>query len=196
MAETRRLVADLGGVAFHFDHAHRLARLAARCGLPAERIDALLWKSGFSAACDEGRYGSAAEMRAAIRAILDFPGRDADLDDDWCSAFRPDRAVIALLGDAALFTNNGPLEEEALPRLHPAAFERFEPLFFSYRLGCRKPDPAAFAAMSARLGSPPIVFVDDSAANVTAAKTAGWHAVRYLGLAGLRRDLQEAGFAR
>jgi putative hydrolase of the HAD superfamily len=147
----RYLVVDLGGVVCRFDHAHRLDRLARACGLTQERIHALLWRSGFSADCDRGRYGSAALVRARIRAVLGFTGGDDDLDDAWCSAYRPDPAVIDALDRhrggrvLALFTNNGPLEEQALTRRHPEVFARFDHLFFSHRLGHRKPDPPTSA---------------------------------------------------
>jgi putative hydrolase of the HAD superfamily len=178
------LVVDLGGVVFHFDHPHRLDRLAEACDLGAEEIHALLWRSGFSAECDQGRRGSAVQVRAQIRAALAFRGPDDDLDEAWCSAFRPDPAVLDVLdrhrGDRALalFTNNGPLEEEALTRRYPEVLARFGHLFFSHRLGHRKPDPAAFAAVTSALGDD-LVFIDDSPANVSAALSAGWRAVRF-----------------
>lgn len=195
------LVVDLGAVVFHFDHARRLDRLAEACDLGAEQIHALLWLPGFSADCDQGRYGSAAQVRAQIRASLAFQGRDDDLDDAWCSAFLPNPAVIDVLdrhrGDPmlALFTNNGPLEEEeALIRRYPEVFARFDRLFFSHRLCHRKPDLAAFTAVTSDLGASgeEIVFVDDSPANVAAALGAGWHAFPFRDAASLRHDLDEA----
>ena len=191
------LVVDLGGVVFHFDHARRLERLAQACALGTERIHALLWLSGFSADCDRGRYGSAALVRARIRTILGFAGSDDDIDDAWCSAFLPHPAVIEVLdrhgGDRvrALFTNNGPLEELALTRRYPDVVARFDDLFFSYRLGHRKPDPAAFATVAGHLGASPeeIVFIDDSPVHVAAAREAGWHGIQYHGVTRLRHDL-------
>jgi putative hydrolase of the HAD superfamily len=197
---TGYLVVDLGGVVCHFDHARRLDRLARACPLDTEQIHALLWLSGFSAECDQGRCGSAAVVRTRIRAILGFAGSDDDIDDAWCSAFLPDPAVIDVLdrhrGDRllALFTNNGPLEEQALTRRYPDVFARFDRLFFSYRLRRRKPDPAAFTAVAGHLGasSEEIVFTDDSATNVAAAREIGWHSFQYHDVAQLRQDLDEA----
>lgn len=196
----RCLVVDLGGVVCRFDHAHRLDRLARMCPLDADEIDARLWRSGFSADCDRGRYGSAALMRGRIRAALAAAGSDEDLDDAWCSAFQPDPAVLDALDRhrggrvLALLTNNGPVEEEALTRRHPEVFARFDHLFFSHRLGRRKPDPAVFAAVAGHLEErgEAIVFVDDSPANVAAAREAGWHGIRYQNVPRLRRDLEEA----
>lgn len=183
----QHLVVDLGGVLFHFDHTRRLQRLADAFALPADRVDALLWRSGFSADCDAGAYPHAAEIRDRIRAATGFTGSDHDLDAAWCSAFRPDHAVREALErhrgsrPLALFTNNGPLEQEALLRLHPTMFDGFEHLLFSHRLGHRKPDPAAFEAAAGQLGAHPddILFIDDSAANTDAARAAGWTALHY-----------------
>jgi putative hydrolase of the HAD superfamily len=191
------LVVDLGAVVCHFDHARRLDRFARACARDAEQIHALLWLSGFSADCDRGRYATAAPVRAWIRDTLAFPGSDDEIDDAWCSAFLPNPAVIDVLdrcrGDrvTALFTNNGPLEEEALTRRYPEVFGRFDHLFFSHRLGCRKPDPAAFTTVAGLLGASgeEITFVDDSPANVAAAREAGWRSFRYRDAADLRRGV-------
>jgi putative hydrolase of the HAD superfamily len=194
------LVVDLGAVVFHFDHARRLDRFARECDLEVDEIHALLWLSGFSADCDQGRYGSAEQVRERIRATVPFAGSDDDLDDTWCSAFLPNPAVIDLLDRhrrdrvLALFTNNGPLEEQALTRRYPEVFARFDHLFFSHRLRHRKPDPAAFNAVANHLGAAgeQIVFVDDSPANVVAARGIGWRAFRFHDVASLQHALRKA----
>jgi FMN phosphatase YigB (HAD superfamily) len=194
------LVVDLGGVVCHFDHARRLERLARACALDTEQIHALLWLSGFSADCDRGHYGSAALVRDRIRAVLGFAGSDDDLDDAWCGAFLPDPSVIDVLdrhrGDRvlALFTNNGPLEEQALTLRYPDVFARFDHLFFSHRLRHRKPEPAAFTAVAGHLGASgeEIIFIDDSTANVAAARAAGWRCFQYHDVAQLRHELAAA----
>ncbi len=189
MSRPRVVVVDLGGVLFHFDHASRLRHMADAFELPADRIDELLWRSGFSADCDAGKYRNPAEIRQYIRAATGFTGSDDRLDAAWCSAFQPDQAVRHALErhrgarPMALFTNNGPLEEDALLRLYPTVFDSFDHLLFSHRLGHRKPDPAAFATVLKRLGALPddILFVDDSPTNTAAARAAGWTAVHFQG---------------
>jgi FMN phosphatase YigB (HAD superfamily) len=181
------LLVDLGGVLFHFDHQHRLAVLSRTFAVTPDQVDELLWGSGFSADCDSGRYRTAAEVRLQIRQITDFAGSDDDLDRAWCSAYLPDQDVVDLLNEVAgslpcgVFTSNGPLEEEALPRLYPDAFTPFEYRFFGYRLSANKPDPRAFQQVGALLGVEPelIGFVDDSVDNVAAARGCGWQAVRF-----------------
>lgn len=57
--------------------------------------------------------------------------------------------------------------------------ERIEKFVFSNEIGVRKPDPAAFAALEAAMELPPheTVFIDDSAANIQAARDLGFHGI-------------------
>jgi len=86
-----------------------------------------------------------------------------------------------------VFTNNGPLEEEALTRLYPEAFGIFADRFFCHRLVANKPDSAVYHQVASLLEVAPgsIRFVDDSADNVDAARRCGWTAVQYWQLSDL-----------
>lgn len=63
----------------------------------------------------------------------------------------------------------------------------FDELFFSSRMGVRKPDSAFYVAIQEELGRSPseLVLVDDSLANVEAARVLGWTAVHFRNLADL-----------
>lgn len=56
---------------------------------------------------------------------------------------------------------------------------RIQHFVFSNEIGLRKPDPAAFHALTDALGVPPAetVFIDDNADNVAAAVALGFHAI-------------------
>ena len=185
------LLIDLGGVLFEFDHQHRLEVLGSCLGLPPGKVDALLWRSGFSADCDAGRYPSTATVRAEIRCRTGYAGPDEDLDAAWCSAFRPDQNVLSMLarhrGQRGVFTSNGPLEEEVLTRLYPQAFGPFAHVLFCYRLAANKPDPAVYHQVAGLLAAPPgrISFADGNTDNVEAARRCGWNAVHYRSAADL-----------
>ena len=58
---------------------------------------------------------------------------------------------------------------------------RFDRLFFSCELGCQKPDHAYYQHITRALGLPAgeILFWDDNAANVAAARECGWQAEVY-----------------
>ena len=54
-----------------------------------------------------------------------------------------------------------------------------------------KPDLAIFALAARRFGREPstMLFIDDNAANVLAARDAGWHAHHFFGAPGLETEL-------
>ncbi|HNY31682.1 MAG TPA: HAD family phosphatase [Fibrobacteria bacterium] len=79
---------------------------------------------------------------------------------------------------------------------HQRAEELFHANFPSHRIGFSKPDPAAFTEVL-RLWEIPaeqILFLDDNAVNVEAARKAGMRAERVQGVVGARKALAEAGF--
>ncbi len=78
---------------------------------------------------------------------------------------------------AGILSNSGPGAREA--ERHWGFEAMTDDLVYSHEVGLAKPDPAVYALVAARLGveGSEIVFLDDVAANVDAARAAGWHAV-------------------
>lgn len=102
---------------------------------------------------------------------------------DWFAAQRPARKT-------AILSNSGPGAREA-ERVW--GFEDLtDDIVYSHEVGLRKPDPAVYALSALRLGVAPqeIVFLDDVEANVEAARSAGWHAVRHLDTPTSIRELE------
>lgn len=140
--------------------------------------------------------GFKARLEAALTAA-DAASRPADADlAAFRSAFlgapveRP--AMYALLAavprrfTVGMLSNNVP---ELCDRVRgDPRMARVERFVFSNEIGARKPDPAAFAALSAALAVPPddTVFVDDNEANIAACAELGYR--------GLLLD-SESGFA-
>ncbi|MEY4548766.1 MAG: hypothetical protein RL685_4961 [Pseudomonadota bacterium] len=58
---------------------------------------------------------------------------------------------------------------------------RFDRLFFSCRLGVKKPQLEFYQRVGSELGTSPsaLLFIDDQQVNVAAARAAGWNAERY-----------------
>jgi len=195
------LVMDLGGVTCRWLPDRRLTALSELCGLPADTIDQLIFQSGFDDAGERGRF-SLEEFAAELLGLLGL-APIPDLHDAaraaWAAAFEPDARVLKLIRTArcpaALFTNNGPLLEAALVDDLTEVGGAFDQLLFSWRLGTTKPDPLAFERATARLDVDPgaIFFVDDSQANVDAARSAGWQAHRYTNSLDLQAALTDAG---
>lgn len=68
----------------------------------------------------------------------------------------------------------------------------FDEIIYSAALGVTKPERVFFTNAQARMGvtvAQSILFVDDSAANVDAARAAGWRAMLYRGPASLKQAL-------
>ena len=195
------LVMDLGGVTCRWLPDRRLAALTQLCGLPAETIDQLVFGSGFDDAGERGRF-ALDEFTAELLGLLGL-ARSIEVSDAaraaWATAFEPDARVLKLIRGArcptALFTNNGPLLEAALVEDLPDVGAAFDQLLFSWRLGTTKPDPAAFARATERLEVDPgrVLFVDDSEANVEAARAHGWQAHRHTDALNLHAALADAG---
>jgi len=72
----------------------------------------------------------------------------------------------------------------------------FDELIYSAALGVCKPDRVFFTTAQSRMGvqaAQSILFVDDAAANVDAARACGWRALLYRGTESLARALQSWG---
>ncbi len=68
-------------------------------------------------------------------------------------------------------------------------------IFYSAALGCRKPDTSFFENASALSGLPPdqLLLVDDTYANITAAKVSGWNAAQWLEGSSLSAIMEKLG---
>ncbi|MXO63346.1 HAD-IA family hydrolase [Qipengyuania oceanensis] len=72
---------------------------------------------------------------------------------------------------------------------------RFRDIVVSGQERLAKPDPAIFRLAERRFGFPAdrMLFIDDNAANITAADLDGWHTHLFTDPAGLRADLTDRG---
>ena len=61
--------------------------------------------------------------------------------------------------------------------------ELFVRCFYSDELHLRKPDPEIYRSVARQIGTPPgkLLFIDDNAANVSAARGEGWQACHLTG---------------
>lgn len=177
------LVMDLGGVVCRFHPERRTTALARLSGLPEATIDAQVFESGFDDACDRGRF-TLDEIIAELTTMLDLRVDDprAELRACWAAAFEPDRTVVDLLRRAVvpvtMFTNNGPLVEDALRHELTEVVPLFTQLVFASHLGAGKPDADSYhrAAEAMGVDGAELYFVDDRAENAAAAIDAGWQA--------------------
>jgi putative hydrolase of the HAD superfamily len=116
-------------------------------------------------------------------------------------ALQPLPGTVALLarlreaGRRLFFLSNMPAPyADHLERTHPF-MAWFEAGVFSSRAQVNKPDAGIYAHALARFGVPAgeLLFIDDHAPNVEAARALGWQAVQFADAATLERDLVALG---
>lgn len=131
-----------------------------------------------------GRADLFDRLRPALAEVAPSVTAEA-LVDYW---FKWDSALDeALLADlAALRASGTPMHLATVQEHHRARYlwetlgfkSRFDAIHYSAAYGVGKPDPAFFRAVAAKTGYAPetLVLIDDSAANIEGARSAGWRA--------------------
>ena len=192
---------DLDHTLVHYDHAVRVRTLAERCGIDPERVLGALTLSGLERDSDLGLFDAQGHARELSRRL----GVPLSLDDCLAAraaAMSPIEGSVALAhavarnARVAILTNNGLMVRDHLHVLCPALSPLFDGrVFCSAEFGVGKPDPAVFLRSAERLGLSPaeILFIDDKAANVEAARRIGMDALHYGGPQALRVSLRERG---
>jgi len=188
----RAIAFDWGGVFTEgtFDSS-AIAALADRSGHDSARIERPYLD--LMAQFETGAFGLSGFHRRFVEATgvtLD----EATFAETVLGAVRERKAMFAVLGaipadyTVGMLSNNVP---ELCDRVRDdPRMQRVERFVFSNEIGVRKPDPAAFAALTVALGVPPeaTVFVDDAERNVRAARALGYEAIHLTDLGGFLAD--------
>ncbi len=188
---------DMAGVLCRYEKAKRIAVLSRMSGMAPEAIDAAIWGSGFEDAGDAGAMDGAAYLRGFGEAI-GYPLTLAEWTEAKAASLTPDEGMldlarrVAAKTRVAVLTNNGFLVRDQIDVLFPELRPIFgDAIRVSAEFGARKPDAAAFLGCVAALGVSPgeTLFIDDSAANVAGAQSAGLQAHHFSGLSALEEEL-------
>jgi mycothiol synthase len=194
------VIVDYGGVLMRTVNPAPRRELDWRYGLEPGGAEKAVFGSSLIDAVQLGRVSSA-EFWADV-------GHQMGLSDEELTEFRQtfrsgdrlDEELVVLirhLRDAgyrtALLSNAPASLHERLEPLGVA--DAFDVIVISGCEGMMKPDPAIFERTLARVGVPAeeAVFVDDWRVNVAAARQVGLRAIRFNGLAPLRKQLRELG---
>ena len=186
---------DLGGVLLPFDQERRIATLVERFGCADEAARAFMadpihWRIG------DGRANEF-DLADAFTAAFGRPVASAEAVALALSVFEtPNHAlwdVVSRLRRKAIvggFSDNPRFVEQLFP-----SGCSLEPMFFSSEIRAWKPTPEAFGAVEAALGHPTetILFIDDTPANVAAARQRGWDAIHFTGNPALMAELAQRG---
>ena len=198
----RAVIFDIGNVLIEWQPARYFDRV---CG--AERRRAL-----FEAVDIEGMMnridGGAHFGDEAARMADAHPGYAPELlhfRDHWCEMAQPaiDHSVrlmnalrarsVPVFALSNFGADNFPLSAAQFPFL-----QTFDRAYISGRMGLIKPDPAIYAAVEADCGLPPeaLLFADDRAENIEAARLRGWQVHLFEGAGGFAHRLVTSGLLR
>jgi hypothetical protein len=170
-----------------------LPRLQPGRGRATRRADAATagWRGSWAGASTAGHRLrlAAAEVQAVVDAVpqeLQPPARDRGADP--APARRRPPAALPVEHARALRRRAG--------AARGALFAHFDSGVFSGRVQHIKPEPAIYALAVERFGAPPseLVFLDDHAPNVEAARAAGWHALQFRNAAQAEAQMRQAGW--
>jgi len=201
MAETdsriQALLFDLGGVVIDISVERALRHWEPRSRLSVEQMRERL-------AIDEAfQRHERGELPAAryfdhLRRVFELDASDAEIADGWNAILvGENKASLALVASARrylpcyAFTNTSHTHQATWSSAFPDVVSAFERIFSSPELGMRKPERAAFDAVTRAIGVDPgsILFFDDMLENVEGARTAGLQAVHVRGAEDIRQAL-------
>ena len=197
---TDAVVFDLGGVLIDWDPRHLYRKLLAD-EAAVEEFLATVCTPEWNAEQDRGRpfAEGVAELverhPAHAAAITAYHERWTEMLGGEIPGTVAVLAELRAAGVPLYALSNWSAETFRLTRGRFPFLEWFDGLVVSGEEGVTKPDRRIFELLIERFGLVPAatVFVDDSAANVTAARGLGLDAVRFRGVGGLRCDLAVRG---
>ncbi len=179
------LLFDLGGVVIDIDF-----KLALAAWAPYSRLSPAGLQQAFRNDLPYQRHErgeiTGDEYFAHLAGTLQLDAPPAVIEAGWNAIFRSEisdavQLVSSLRGaiPCHAFTNTNASHMACWMRLYPAVAQSFDTIFASHQLGLRKPERAAFAHICRELDVAPgaILFFDDLAENVEAARAAGLHGV-------------------
>ena len=197
-SEIEVLIFDLFGVIIAFDDGLVVERLAPHCADPADasrRLHKLTaWLDVIT---------GAVTLEQVHQGLVDTHGLAMsyrEFEAVWLEPYSwpiPGMAeLVAKLSKhyrLVLLSNVDRDYWQVVRTMHPE-LERFELRLVSCDLGMAKPDPEIYRQVSRLTGAEPprCFFVDDTAANVEAARALGFHGYVFGSVEGLTTELQQA----
>src|SRR3954453_10890091 len=192
---------DLGGVFIDWNSCHLYRKLFAGDEAAMEKFLAEVTTGDWNLRMDAGRPFAVAvaelqrehpEQADLIAAYHErWPEMLGEVNQDTAQIVRD----LQARGLRVYALSNWSAETFPHARLVAKELELFDDILISGEMRLIKPDPRAFAYAAGRFGVDPAAtfFVDDVAANVDAARTAGFTAIQFTDAAELRSELVRRG---
>ncbi|MBT6629711.1 MAG: HAD family phosphatase [Gemmatimonadetes bacterium] len=184
--DIRACLFDLGGVVIEIDFQRAFNEWASAAGMDSRAIaDRFRFDDAYS--CHERGEIEASVYFNHLRTSLGIDLSDSEFARGWGAIYvgempgiRETLSMLATKLPLYAFTNSNPTHEQFWEVSYRDLLQPFQQVFNSSSLGCRKPELAAFQAVSLEIDIPlvNIMFFDDLQENVDGAVAAGLHAVR------------------
>lgn len=179
------LLFDLGGVLLDVRSAGTLQAWAPHSALPLDELRARYAADGAGRRYERGEL-SGTEYFAHIARTLELDAPVEDIERGWNAIFFGEVEPTLTLVERARrqlpcfgFSNTNASHQATYTERYPRLVAAFDRIFTSHELGLRKPERAAYDRVCALVDAPAptILFFDDLAENVEAARAAGLQAV-------------------
>ncbi|MGE4239357.1 HAD family hydrolase [Ramlibacter sp.] len=199
----RALLFDLGGVVVDVDFERTLSHWEKASRHPPARLRELFHFDAPYQAHETGHL-AANEYFAHVRELMALDGDDAFIEAGWNAVFvAPIAPTVSLIERVRsrlpcyALSNTNPTHIAAYDKMCPGTLGLFEQAFFSHDIGFRKPHPSSFAYALERMGvdAPEVLFFDDLADNVDAARALGLQAALVRSPEDVRGELAARGLA-
>lgn len=192
------LVCDLGQVILGFDFSGRAESLRRACTRHPQPIEMLLGLHDEMGLTTGGDRGEEFYRRACSELGIGLSYED--FCAIWSDRFWEQRDVIDLVrrthaARRALLSNTDCIHWDWIRSRFPSALDGFDLLLASHELGEAKPNAACYRAVEGLTGYPPEahLLVDDVAANVEGARSAGWDGIVFTDAKSLESALAKRG---
>ncbi len=193
--EPRVFIFDLFGVVIEFDTDIVYARLARHCRDNKQAFSGL---HGLMARVD--LITGAVTLADIYESLVATYGLSLGYEkfvEAWLEPSKPLAGMAQLIEQLSrrykllLLSNVDAYYWQAIRPLHPE-LNYFDDLFVSCELGLAKPDPAVFEYVARMSGVDPVhcFFIDDTIANIEAAKAIGFQTHLFTGIDAFVKDLK------
>lgn len=201
MSSTTWILFDLGNTLIRLDYERVLENIRRDARATRDELIQLLESPGAYRDMERGAV-SFREFWELLRDSAGYRGTRDDLRVIWSDFFA---GVVPGMEELlerlrkkyriAFLSNSNEVHAEVIPRSFPELFERDDRFIFSHRFKVAKPDPELFRRALEVIGALPqhVVFVDDLAENVFAARSLGIPSFQFLDAERLEREMREAG---
>lgn len=203
--QVKSLLFDLGRVVIDIDFDRTIAYWSRAAGCDPRAI-AQAFEANVRGSVVFGRHERAqiadAEFFADLRRSLGLDLDEATFLEGWNDIFVGEMPGIAEVLHRAgsrfplyALSNTNPAHHAAFAVRFAPLLSHFQRLYLSHEMGMRKPEAAIYLAVAADMGVRPeeILFFDDLAENVAAARGVGMRAVQVRSLADIEAAIAECG---